>query len=94
MRALSEALLVSLWVGVPTPIYRAFWLIWPDAGAAVQTAFEEVYGLETATVIVDELEIEVVRPIVLALGFWVGASAYMADPESLCFDGCGQSTVP
>lgn len=94
MRALSEALLVSLWVGVPVSVYRAFWLIWPDAGAAVQGAFEEVYGLETATVVIGEVEIEVIRPVVFTLGFWAGAAAYMATPESLCPGGCGQSSVP
>ncbi len=94
LRAVSEALFVSFFVGIPVPVYRSFWLLWPGAGTDVRLAFEEVYGLEIVTIAIDDNEVEVVRPRSNRVVFWFGAVLYMATPQSLCAGGCEQSSVP
>lgn len=93
LRATIEALLLTLWLGVPEDVWRAFWLAHPDSGEAVQDAFLSIYGLEIAT-IDDDAETApytVVRPVDVSQ--YVSWSLFIATPDAACLSGCQQSRV-
>lgn len=94
LRSTAEALVLTLFIGVPLDVWGAFWLVYEDNGEAVRDAFLAIYGLEIATIDTGEppTPLDVVRPN--DLPFWVDASLFILTPAAACLSGCEQSTVP
>jgi len=74
--------------------WQAFWLLHPGAGEAREKAFLVMYGLEIATIVVDDVEIVVVRPRSGFYAYWVLWFAYVVSDAADCVDGCQQSRLP
>lgn len=92
-RATAEALLLTLFVGVPLDVWDTFWFGVPNAPPVFRAAFLAIYQLEIVT-IVDAgsgLDVEVVRPT--NQPYWVEASLFIFTPEAACLGGCQQSRV-
>lgn len=92
-RATAEALLLTLFVGVPLDVWDAFWLGVPQSPPIFRSAFLATYQLEIVTIVdpETELDVEVVRPT--NLPYWVEASLFVFTSEAACSSGCEQSTV-
>lgn len=86
--------MLTLFVGMPRELWDILWLVYPDSGEAVREAFLVIYQLEIATIVVDEVEVEVVRPVDGGLSLWVSWSLFVVTPAAACLAGCGQSRVP
>lgn len=93
LRSTAEALVLTLFLGVPLDVWEAFWLVYEDNGEAVRDAFVAIYGLEIATIEAGEppVPVDVVRPH--DLPFWVDASLFILTPDAACLSGCQQSRV-
>lgn len=94
VRQTCEGLVLTLFSGVPVPIWDVLWLGTGYTDARYKEAFRTIYGLEIATIDGDGGPIEVVRPIDGMLPSWVLWSLYVVTPSAACLEGCGQSTVP
>jgi len=94
LRSTLEALLLTLWVGVPVDLWEAFWVVYEDNASNVREAFLSIYGLEIVTITVDEEELSVVRPAAGWLGYYVLWSTFILTPAAACIAGCEQSSFP
>lgn len=94
LHSTAEALLLTLWVGVPIDTWDAFWLLQADTNDEVKAAFRSIYRLEIVTIGGEETEAVVVRPTDGYLPDWVSWSAFILTPAAACLDGCQQSRVP
>lgn len=94
LRASIEGLLLTLWIGIPSDLWEAFWFGEPQSGAAVRSAFLSIYGLEIVTIVPTEGEpaVEVVRPVDLVQ--WVSWSLFLLTPAAACLSGCQLSRNP
>lgn len=94
LRSTAEALLLTLFVGVPLDVWDSFWFGAPDAGQARRDAFLWIYHLEIVTIEEGDPpeEVTLVRPTVLM--FWVDASVFVFTPAAACLAGCEQSKLP
>lgn len=94
LRSTAEALVLTLFLGVPEDLWRAFWLVYEDNGEEVIQAFLRIYGLEIVTIGEPEEPVSVVRPASGFLATWVEYSLFILTPGAACSDGCGQSSFP
>jgi len=94
LRSTAEALVLTLFLGVPEDVWQAFWVVYEDNGEEVRQAFLRIYGLEIVSITVDEELVSVVRPASGFLALWVSYSLYILTPGAACLAGCEQSTVP
>lgn len=94
LRGTIEGLFLTLNVGIPLPVWDAFWLVHPDNGQAVRDAFRATYKLGIDTILVGEppvpVEVVVSNEFVLIIS-WM---TFLGFPASACLEGCQQSTVP
>lgn len=84
----------TLNVGIPVPLWDAFWLSYSPSGLAMRSAFLSIYGLEIVTIVVDpELPpIDVVRAKdALRYAAWF---VFLLSPAAACTEGCQQSKLP
>lgn len=93
LRSTAEALLLTLFLGVPYDLWDAFWFGAPASGEVRRLSFLSIYGLEIVTIDVDLVPTEVVRPQVSYLPYWVEVSVYILTPAAACLSGCEQSRV-
>jgi len=94
MRGMAEALLLTLYLGVPVEIWDALWLVSGRGGDRYKDAFLALYHLEHGSMIVDDLPIDA---IVIVDGYgewWLGIVLWLLDPGAACLDGCPQSQRP
>lgn len=94
MRNTSEGLLLTLFLGIPSDVWYAFWLVTAHASDVYVNAFLALYHLEIVTIAGDPDPIEVVRPSEDYLFWWVEMSVFILTPSAACLDGCPQSTLP
>lgn len=94
LRGTIMALAETLYVGVPKPIWDAFWLPYLGTGQAVRDAFLSIYRLKIVTIEVGEppVPLDVVRSDDVPL--YVSWGLFLLTPEAACLGGCQQSTVP
>lgn len=94
LRSTAEALLLTLFVGVPKDLWDTFWFASLYSGEARRLAFLEIYDLEIVTIIdVDTQEdLVVVRPTNFA--FWDDASIFVLFSAAACSGGCGYVRFP
>lgn len=88
LRSTAEALLLTLFVGVPKDLWDTFWFASLYSGQDRRDAFIEIYALEIVTIIDVETDEEllVVRPTDFA--FWSDASLFTIGAGSDCGGGC------
>lgn len=88
-----EALLLTMWAGVPYELWLSFWLVHPYAGERVRHAFLMGYGLQIATIEMGEppVPVDVVRPDLPV--DWVEFSLFVLSPAGGCVSGCEQSRI-
>lgn len=94
MRVTGLDLPVTLFLGIPSPIWYAFWLGTAHNEARYIDAFLLLYGLEVVTTTLDGEEVEVVRPRDGYLDYWVSLSLFVLSPSGACLDGCPLSARP
>jgi len=92
LRATIIGLADTLYVGIPKPLWDAFWFPFVFVETAYQPAFLSIYKLEIVTIVVDLEEIAVVRPIAGHLPDYISWSLFLITPAAACLDGCGQSS--
>lgn len=81
-------------VGIPVPIWLAFWLPYPGVSDEVRSAFLDTYRLRIVTIEVGDppLPVDVVQAYEGA--DYVAWAVFLLTPEAACSSGCGQSVVP
>lgn len=94
LRDTCEGLALTLFTGVPLTVWEAFWVTSPNNAEAIREAFLHIYRLEIATIVVDDVETTVVRPVSGASALWTSWVLFMVTPSAACTDGCQQSRVP
>lgn len=94
IRNTAEGLVLTLFQGIPLPVWDAFWLATDHNSDEFKEAFRAIYHLSIGTM---ESDGEAVAAVVIAdgyLGLWVGWSLFVASPSAACPSGCEQSRVP
>lgn len=94
LHSTCEGLTLTLNVGIPLALWEAFWAVTLDNGQAARDAFLEVFRLEIVNIMDDDEMVDVVRPTVDGLFYWVVWEAYILTPGAACLSGCEQSHVP
>lgn len=94
LRNTVEGLLLTLWVGIPGPVWDAFWFGLGAYNDQVKSAFLSIYKLEIVTIEIDGEDLSVVRVRDGWLADYVSWSVFIFLPETSCPDGCQQSRVP
>jgi hypothetical protein len=89
-----EGLVLTAGVGIPIPVWNAFWIATGYTASIYKEMFRACFGLETATVTVDEAPVDVVRPDSDHSANWVLYVLFVATPDAACLAGCQQSRVP
>jgi hypothetical protein len=92
LRSTALALPLTLFVGIPVPVWDAFWLPLILQRSTRQELFITVYGLEIVTIVELGVDVEVVRPAALPL--WIEYSLLMLTPDAACLEGCSQVIFP
>lgn len=93
-RLMASDLPVTLFVGVPLPLFDTFCI---GAGLSPQwrvDSFLRIYHLIHATVVVEEADVEVIAPDEGYLPLWVSNSLFVLTPAAACLDGCQLSPRP
>jgi len=93
-RDVAQSLPELFFLGVPTGIYDVWWLATGADTPERVAAFEALYHLEIATIVLDMEEIAVVRPVEGYLPLWVENSIFSFTPAAACLDGCQLSKPP
>lgn len=94
LRATIMGIAETLNIGIPLPLWSAFWLIYGGWNEEVQLSFLATYRLEIVTIEVgDPVELlDVVRAKVPAdYASWV---LFLLTPSAACIGGCLQSKLP
>jgi len=94
MRQTCEGLALTLFEGVPLPVWDALWLATDHNSDDFKLAFLALYHLRIGTMDVDD---EAIAAVVVVGGFtalWVGWSLFMVTPAAACLAGCEQSRLP
>lgn len=94
MRVTAADLPVTLFLGIPLPVWDAFWVATDHDTDEYKNAFLNLYHLEIVTIDGGDGEIEVVRPIEGFLPFWVAAALFVVSPSGACLGGCPLSKRP
>lgn len=94
LRQTCEGLVLTLFVGVPSVVWDAFWFVTAHDTAEYRSLFITLYGLEIVEIEVDGAPLSVVRPREGYLGYWVSWSVFVLLPDAVCPDGCQQSALP
>lgn len=92
LRSTALALPLTLFVGIPRDVWDVFWLpliLQPEYRREV---FIEVYLLEIVSIVVEGVDVEIVRPTNLPV--WVEYSLQVLTPSGACLDGCAQTIFP
>lgn len=94
IRQTCEGLVLTLFQGVPLPVWDAFWLATVHNTDGYREAFLSIYELQIVTIEADPTPFEAVAPRAGALSRWVGFALYVVTPDAACLTGCGQTTRP
>lgn len=94
LREMGHALPVTLFLGVPFPLWDAMWLVSGGDTVARREAFLGNFGLEIATIMVGDppVPVDVVRPLDVVQ--WADYSVFTFLPAAACLSGCAQSKLP
>lgn len=93
-RQTAEALALTLYLGVPRPVWDLFWLVTAHPGEVYREAFRVLYHLEIGTMEVDGSPIEAVVVVEGFAGWWLALSLFILSPSGACVGGCRQTTLP
>lgn len=88
-----EGLALTLMVGIPVPVWDAFWVATGYLAPIYKELFRACYRLETASVEIDGTPTDVVRPVGAFVSWWASAILFVVTPSAACLDGCSQSTI-
>lgn len=94
LQVTAEGLVLTLYLGMPYDLWLIAWAVFADNTAARREAFRALYHLEIATIEVDMLPVEVVRPVDGFEAWWVEIVLWLLDPLAACLEGCPQSQRP
>lgn len=86
--------MLTLFQGIPLPVWEAFWLATSHDSDEYKGAFLSIYELQIVTIGEGAEAFPAVAPITSALPRWVGFSLYVASPSAACLDGCPQTQRP
>lgn len=89
-----EGLVLTLFVGIPLPLWDAFWLATSHNSAAYKDAFRSIYHLKIGTIETEDGLIDAVIPEDGFEMLWVANAFFVALPAAACTSGCEQSVRP
>jgi len=89
-----EGFVLTLFTGIPLPVWDAFWLATDHNTADYKSVFRSLYHLDVVSTEVDGEPVEVIAPRDGFLPLWVGWSLFVVTPSAACLEGCGQSSIP
>ena len=94
LRSTGEALVLTLYVGVPKDVWDAFWFGAVGVNEDRMLSFIEGYLLEIVTIPLGDPEVDtvVVRPSYLP--FWVEVASWLLLPDAACLGGCSWFVFP
>lgn len=93
LRSTIEALALVLFVGVPVPLWDAFWLATGYPVSIYGAQFRTVFRLEIASIDLDGVPTDVVRPTPAGADDYVLYALFLLTPTAACLDHCQQSKV-
>lgn len=94
IRQTCEGLALTLGIGIPVPVWGAFWIATGKLDPFYKEQFRAIYGLEIATIEGDSGPIDVVRVANSCPFDWAVFGLFILSSHAACLDGCGQSRVP
>lgn len=94
MRQTAEGLALTLYLGIPRPIWEAFWLATTHDETWYRETFRTLYHLEIGSMEVDDAPVEAVVVVDGYTDWWLGVSLFLLSPGGSCVDGCPQTQLP
>jgi hypothetical protein len=94
MRQSAEGLALTLYLGIPRPVWDAFWLVTTHDADVYKELFRSLYHLEIGTMVIDDADVEAVVVVDGFGSWWLAMTVFLLTPAGSCPDGCEQTQLP